>query len=135
MWSGSIAAIPPGWGLCDGTRGTPDLRNRFVVCADADVSGVANSTVTGAAAQSGDGQLISHTHAAGTFSESAHTHGLWIPGAGVTKTRPETFTTGASDEYQTESGGSGTITGTSGATGSGVKNVAVFYALAFIMKL
>lgn len=30
MWSGSIAAIPEGWTLCDGTAGTPDLRNRFV---------------------------------------------------------------------------------------------------------
>lgn len=30
MWSGSIFAIPDGWHLCDGTVGTPDLRNRFV---------------------------------------------------------------------------------------------------------
>ncbi|MBO5179266.1 MAG: hypothetical protein J6B87_02845 [Clostridia bacterium] len=31
MWSGSI--IPKGWYLCDGTNGTPDLRNRFIVGA------------------------------------------------------------------------------------------------------
>lgn len=30
-WSGSILGIPPGWALCDGTQGTPDLRNKFVV--------------------------------------------------------------------------------------------------------
>lgn len=30
MWSGLIAAIPAGWKLCDGTSGTPDLRDRFV---------------------------------------------------------------------------------------------------------
>ena len=24
MWSGSIASIPSGWALCDGTSGTPD---------------------------------------------------------------------------------------------------------------
>lgn len=29
MWSGSV--IPNGWYLCDGTNGTPDLRNRFIV--------------------------------------------------------------------------------------------------------
>ena len=29
MWSGS--SVPAGWGLCDGTQGTPDLRNRFIV--------------------------------------------------------------------------------------------------------
>ena len=31
MWSG--ITTPSGWNLCDGTAGTPDLRNRFVVAA------------------------------------------------------------------------------------------------------
>ena len=31
LWSGSIGSIPSGWYLCDGTNGTPDLRDRFVV--------------------------------------------------------------------------------------------------------
>jgi hypothetical protein len=30
MWSGTLASIPSGWALCDGTSGTPDLRNRFI---------------------------------------------------------------------------------------------------------
>ena len=30
MWSGSLATIPSGWKLCDGTSGTPDLRSRFI---------------------------------------------------------------------------------------------------------
>ena len=33
MWSGAIVDIPAGWHLCDGTEGTPDLRNKFVPCA------------------------------------------------------------------------------------------------------
>jgi microcystin-dependent protein len=33
MWSGSVADIPAGWALCDNTRGTPDLRDRFIVGA------------------------------------------------------------------------------------------------------
>jgi hypothetical protein len=33
MWSGSFASIPAGWKLCDGSSGTPDLRNRFIVGA------------------------------------------------------------------------------------------------------
>lgn len=33
MWSGDIGTIPAGWVLCDGTNGTPDLRNRFMVGA------------------------------------------------------------------------------------------------------
>ncbi|MCH8979904.1 MAG: tail fiber protein [Armatimonadetes bacterium] len=31
MWSGSIGSIPSGWALCDGTNGTPDLGDRFVL--------------------------------------------------------------------------------------------------------
>ena len=33
MWSGAADDIPTGWALCDGTNGTPDLRNRFVIGA------------------------------------------------------------------------------------------------------
>ena len=33
MWSGPANQIPPGWVLCDGTNGTPDLRNKFIVGA------------------------------------------------------------------------------------------------------
>src|SRR3989338_5938906 len=33
MWSGSVDSIPSGWSLCDGTNGTPDLRDRFVMGA------------------------------------------------------------------------------------------------------
>lgn len=32
-WSGSIAAIPSTFRLCDGTRGTPNLLDRFIVGA------------------------------------------------------------------------------------------------------
>ena len=34
LWSGTLANIPVGWVLCDGTRGTPDLRGKFVLGAD-----------------------------------------------------------------------------------------------------
>ncbi len=30
-WSGLVGSVPPGWFLCDGTHGTPDLRNEFLV--------------------------------------------------------------------------------------------------------
>jgi microcystin-dependent protein len=31
MWSGSLNDIPDGWVVCDGTNGTPDLRDKFIV--------------------------------------------------------------------------------------------------------
>jgi hypothetical protein len=33
MWSGSIATIPAGWALCNGSNGTPNLQDRFIVGA------------------------------------------------------------------------------------------------------
>jgi hypothetical protein len=33
LWSGSIASIPSGWALCNGSNGTPDLTDRFVIGA------------------------------------------------------------------------------------------------------
>ena len=36
-WSGTITDIPIGWQLCDGTNGTPDLRNRFIYGAEVDM--------------------------------------------------------------------------------------------------
>jgi microcystin-dependent protein len=49
MWSGTVANIPADWVLCDGSNGTPDLRNRFVVGAHSDgQSGVTFNADTGA---------------------------------------------------------------------------------------
>jgi len=52
MWSGTMTNIPPGWALCDGTNGTPDLRGRFIIVADDDKSPKANEY----------GEPDSHTH-------------------------------------------------------------------------
>ena len=30
LWYGTVASIPSGWHECDGTMGTPDMRDRFV---------------------------------------------------------------------------------------------------------
>jgi hypothetical protein len=35
-WSGAVANIPARWSLCDGTNGTPDLTDKFVVGAGGD---------------------------------------------------------------------------------------------------
>lgn len=63
MWSGSIATIPSGFVLCDGTHGTPDLRDRFIVAAKQDDAGVAKTNITGALTKSGGS--TTHTHGIG----------------------------------------------------------------------
>lgn len=43
LWSGSIVDIPNGWALCDGQKGTPDLRDKFVLGAGGGKNPGANS--------------------------------------------------------------------------------------------
>jgi len=80
IWSGSIASIPSNWHLCDGTNGTPDLRNRFVIGAGSTyaVNATGGSTTKNLAhthTQGNTGSESSHTHTQGnTGPESAHTH-------------------------------------------------------------
>ena len=31
-WFGTLNEIPENWAICDGTNGTPDLRNKFIIC-------------------------------------------------------------------------------------------------------
>lgn len=75
LWSGSIVSIPAGWYLCDGTNGTPNLRDRFVVGAG---TTYAVGATGGSASVTLDATMIpGHTH---TFSATTsavsndHTH-------------------------------------------------------------
>ena len=59
LWSGSIASIPRTWKLCNGSNGTPDMRDRFVVGAG------------GAKALDETGGAAAHDH---TFTADGHDH-------------------------------------------------------------
>ena len=83
LWSGAIATIPLNWQLCDGTSGTPNLRDRFVVGAG---TTYAVDAVGGAVSQDlthnhGPGTLETDTDAhdhdvdAGVTANDSHTHG------------------------------------------------------------
>ena len=137
MWSGTIATIPSGWLLCDGTSGTPDLRDRFVIGAKQDDAGVAKTNVTGSLTLTGgtkDAIVVSHTHTA-TVTDPGHRHSYtlqpYIVDASV-----------GGNGFTTPSGTSFTSTNTTGITvsnstegSSGTnQNLPPYYALAFIMK-
>jgi microcystin-dependent protein len=76
IWSGSVASIPSGWVICNGSNGTPDLRNFFVVGAgDTYAVGATGGSNTVTLAET---NLPGHTHSVSgtTASDGAHTHNV-----------------------------------------------------------
>lgn len=88
IWSGPIALIPAGWALCDGTAGTPDLRDRFVIGAGG--SHVPDAT-GGSATHDHPFTTDGHDH----FLESGAAIGLGIGFASTTSTDTDSGTTDA----------------------------------------
>jgi len=136
MWSGLLSEIPDGWALCDGTNGTPDLREKFIMGVppeeDPGETGGANSYTLDVA------QLPPHYHSGITNPAGAHSHGIphYGPDAagGYIGTSNGTYYYGTA---YTTSVGNHTHSFTTGTTGSGasIDNLPSYYKLAFIMKL
>jgi hypothetical protein len=125
MWSGNIATIPSGWVLCDGTNGTPDLRNRFVVGAGS----IYNPADTGGTS---DAIVVSHSH---TITDPGHFH-YWGGGgnAQVGNDNGGANANGGSSAFATSTAYTG-INGTNTTGQSGTnQNLPPYYALAYIMK-
>lgn len=77
MYSGSATLIPSGWQLCDGTFGTPDLRDKFVIGAGntyaVAATGGSNANHTHSLSVSGtSGEAGGHSH---TVTPAAHAAG------------------------------------------------------------
>ena len=135
LWSGSIASIPSGWVLCNGSSGTPDLRNRFVV-------GAGSTYTVGATGGSADATLPSHTHSAtSTVYDPSHSHtqvgqvtgsfayagGGGNPGVGVP------YAASTSVSFATTGITVGTSISSAGSSATNA-NLPPYYALAYIMK-
>jgi len=141
MWSGSIANIPSGWLLCDGTNSTPDLRDRFVV-------GAGSTYAVNATGGSADAVVVTHTHTA-TVADPGHFHdggvvsdadwafvGTTTTGTGNLPGARVALTTGGGNvQNLTGSKTTGvTVTNASSGTSGTNANLPPYYALAYIMK-
>ena len=143
MWSGTIASIPSGWLLCNGSSGTPDLRDKFIIGANADSGGAAKTNITGTPSQTGgskDASLPSHTHTAtSTVTDPGHLHsyGVGNPSGSNTQFDADPAANLNAYTYNTNTAVTGITVATSNST-EGVSatnaNLVPYYALAFIMK-
>jgi microcystin-dependent protein len=131
MWSGTIANIPTGWALCNGSNGTPDLRSRFIVGAGTDTQNVWGFNASTGSEAFTNGQTSVGVNSTGgriahqlTIAElAAHTH---------------SYTAHVNVNAGNTSGGSAQAPtgGTTGSTGGNQyhENRPPYYALAFIMR-
>jgi microcystin-dependent protein len=136
IWSGSVGSVPTGWSLCNGSNGTPDLRDRFVLAAG-------STYAVGATGGSADAIVVSHTHTA-TVTDPGHTH-TWSTTFGTDYPLGETtlsssVASGAGSNQDLIKGTNATNTtgisvsnASTGSSGTGA-NLPPYYALAYIMK-
>jgi hypothetical protein len=112
MWSGSAASVPAGWTICDGTNGTPNLKDRFVLGAGGSYAvgatgGEVNHTLTTA-------EMPSHNHSAASVSSlGGNWGGTATQGRDVSYMIPTNYVGG----------------------GGAHNNMPPYYALCYIMKL
>jgi len=134
MWSGTIANIPTGWALCNGSNSTPDLRNRFIVGAHSgagtgitSTTGPTFSTTTGAlSANYTPGNTGGETSHQLTIAElAAHNHT-----ADLYRGEGSSFAGGTSAQQQLNSAAATTTVGGDNYH----ENRPPYYALAFIMR-
>jgi len=107
LWSGAVVDVPSGYVLCDGSNGTPDLRNRFIVGAG-DTYAVAAS-----------GGTASQSH---TFTADGHDHGTSIIGGSQVVTPDPDGAVEIASVF---------VTGTTDNS----DNRPPYYALCYIMKI
>jgi hypothetical protein len=134
LWSGSTGSIPATWFLCDGTNGTPDLRNSFIV-------GAGSTYAVNATGGTADAVVVSHNHTAtSVVTDPGHIHttgGDYVTNDGGTPQGDY----GGPGTYNYRNDVNSAVTGITVATtntAAGVSgtnaNLPPYYALAYIMK-
>ena len=136
LWSGSVSNIPAGWQLCDGTNGSPDLRDKFVI-------GAGNSYNVGVTGGSKDAIVVQHDH---DINDSGHTHRPLSSGNNSTTVMSvEVALDGSTEKYCPAIGSGATVNNASNTTeettgisiqdegSSGVNaNLPPYYSLCYI---
>ena len=108
--------------MCNGSNGTPDLRNRFVV-------GAGSTYAVGATGGSADAIVVSHTH---SVSDPGHNHTVGIQTKTLDQNAGGSSLAGAGTTT-TSTASTGISISSTGASGTNA-NLPPYYALCYIMK-
>lgn len=137
MWSPpvGVTTVPTGWAICDGTEGTPDLSERFVV-------GAGGTYALGDTGGSADAAVITHTHVATIQNGGAHSHLTYPfgqPGAGTNFADRTLASVNGAVSVSTDAAGvhnhSATVAAPVGSVSGTGRNLPPYYALYFIMRV
>ena len=129
LWSGSIGSIPAGYVLCNGSNGTPDLRDRFVV-------GAGSTYAVDATGGSADAIVVTHNHTAtSVVTDPGHNHTMGSSSVtgGVDTSVPNNPGTGELTSQASTGITVATTVASSGTSGTNA-NLPPYYALCYIMK-
>ncbi len=134
LWSGSLVTVPVGWHICDGTNGTPDLQNKFVLGA---------SSTNPIGTTGGSSNLVlsftTDSHTLTTDEIPFHHHNIYdrviFPGQGLTHDGSLEIDAGVSTNLGTTSGDAGGGLGHTHGINQTITTTPPFYALAYIMKV
>ena len=122
-WAGNDGNIPPGWAICDGNNGTPDLRGRFILASNDDpyppgtIGGEMEHTLS-------LNEIPNHKH------QTPNVNNVQVDKLGTADTLEEAVL--SVDESVTDN--TGDIIGHSGSA-EPHNNMPPYFALIFIMKI
>jgi hypothetical protein len=128
IWSGASGSIPSGWYLCNGSNGTPDLRDRFIV-------GAGSTYAVGNTGGSKDAIVVSHSH---SISDPGHNHNISNGSNVLRDGSPRNRADGGSRDINIvnlgiDSNTTGISVNSTGSSGTNA-NLPPYYALCYIMK-
>jgi len=131
-WFGLSSGIPEGWALCDGTNGTPNLIDKFII-------GAGSTYNIGNTGGSSDVILPEHNHTLTVSTSGSHTHttgvargNIFNAGSGALAT-PDASGTNATSTNDFSHSHTVSIS-TVGESGEN-KNLPPYYTLFYIIKV
>lgn len=124
VWYGSIASIPTHWHICDGTTGTPNLRDKMVIGAGSAYAVAATGgqtsvtpTITVAGHVLTSAEMPAHNHG---VNDPGHAHGATVSDPGHAHNIPEALLAAGPSAAEAVPLGGGSLSSSTGTSTTGI---------------